>query len=65
MSYFVEPIQSAKAEAHAARVASIVVVDVAIVVDIAEVAGITDVGGTKPPVVRRAAQTIITVCNLW
>ena len=33
MSYFVEPIQYAKAEAHAVGVASIVVVDVAIVVD--------------------------------
>jgi len=65
MSYFVEPIQSAKAEANAVRVARIVVVDVAIVVDTAEVAGITDVRRTKPPVVRRAAQTIITVCNLW
>ena len=64
MSYFVEPIQYAKAEAHAVRVARIVVVDVAIVVDTAEVAGITDVRRTKPPVVRRAAQTIITVCNL-
>ncbi len=65
MSYFVEPIQSAKAEANAVRVARIVVVDVAIVVDIAEVAGTTYVRRTKPPVVRRAAQTIITVCNLW
>lgn len=64
MSYFVEPIQYAKAEAHTVGVASIVVVDVAIVVDKAEVGGITDVRGTKPPVVRRAAQTIITVCNL-
>ena len=64
MSYFVEPIQSAKAEATAVRAARIVVVDVAIVVDTAEVAGITDVRRTKPPVVRRAAQTIITVCNL-
>lgn len=65
MSYFVEPIQSAKAEAHAVRVTRVVVVDVAIVVDIAEVVGITDVRRPKPPEERRTAQTIITVCNLW
>lgn len=64
MSYFVEPIQSAKAEAHAVGITRIVVVDVAIVVDIAEVVGTTDVRRTKPPVDRRAAQTIITVCDL-
>ena len=65
MSYFVEPIQSAKAEANAVRVARTAVADVAIEEDTAEVAGITDVRRTKPPAVRRAAQTIITVCNLW
>ena len=55
MSYFVEPIQYAKAEAHAVGVASIVVVDVAIVVDIAEVGRITSVRRTEPPVVRGTA----------
>ncbi len=55
MSYFVEPVSNAKAEAHAVRVTRVVVVDVAIVVDIAEVGRITSVRRTEPPVVRGTA----------
>ena len=55
MSYFVEPISCAKAEAHAVRVAG-VVVDVAVVVDIAEVVGVADVRRTEPPVPRGTPQ---------
>lgn len=62
--YYVEPIKIAKSEAHAVRVVSVVVVDVAIVVDVEEVVGIVNVRRTEPPVVSGATNTMFTAYNL-